>query len=177
MAYMRFSVPDYDYEQFNGLSWAPPDLLSASDAEKQIQAGGCIGVSAADEVFDKLNVRGDQRHAVMCAIPRDGHLQGQSWAWWKQRAIIIDSLDATSMNIVQDWRTPRAMNTRLGPDDGVAIAAGTYFVISSHRYDDHWIGNRTILQNDLENGFRILATSKDDADTFGECCLSFTWAD
>jgi len=184
MAYIRFSIPEYDYKQFSGLSWSAPDLMSLENAENQtsLAEGGCCTVEAPDGVFEKLDIKGEHRHAIMCVVPQNAELLGQSYAWWKQRVVIVDSLDPGSMNILHDWRTPRSMNTRLGPDDGAALSAGTYFILTSHQYDDHWLGNRSVLDNEFDgaeagNGFRVLATSKDGSDNFGETCLTFTWND
>ena len=74
------------------------------------------------------------------------------------------------------------MNTRLGPEDGVPLSGGTYFILTCHQYDDYWLGNRTVLDNewdgaDAGNGYRVLATSKDGSEDFSETCLTFTWND
>jgi len=182
MSYMRFSIPEYDHDQFKGMNWAAPELLSSEDSEKRASSSdpGCVAVAAPDDVFEKFDIRGDHRHAVMCIVPENAHLLGRSWAWWNQRVVIVDSLDLDAMNVVHDWKAPRPVNTRLGPDDGITLPSGVYYVLSCHQYDDHWIGNRTILQNDWDggdanDGYRVLATSKDDSAAFGECCLSITW--
>ena len=185
MAYIRFSIPEYDYKQFNGLSWKAPDLISLEETDKlsSIAEGGCFPVDAPSDVLERLDIRGEHCHAVMCVVPSSGtHLLGRSWAWWKQRVVIIDSLVSDTMNVLHDWRTPRSMNTRLGPENGVPLSGGTYFIITCHQYDDHWLGNRTVLDNewdgaDADNGFRILATSKDSSEDFSETCLTFTWND
>ena len=183
MAYIRFSIPEYDYKQFNGLSWKAPDLMSLEETEKHtsISEGGCCPVEAPKEVLEQLDIRGEHCHAGTCVVPSPGaHLLGRSWAWWKQRVVIVDTLVPGAINILHDWRTPRSMNTRLGPEDGVPLSSGTFFILASHQYDDHWLGNRTFLDNewdgaDANNGFRVLATSKDGSEDFSETCLTFTW--
>lgn len=191
MAYLRFPIPEFDYKQFDGLSWQAPEYISSDEIERlataqadgDASANGAYPVSAGDDVFEKFDIRGDHRHAVMCVLPDgDVHLLGRSYAWWNQRVIVSDSLDAGSLTAIYDWRTPRPKNTRLGPDDGVTISGGVYYVISSHMYDDHWVANRTLIENDWDggdagNGFRVLGASKDNANEFFDCCLSFTWND
>ena len=190
MAFLRFPVPAYDFKPFKDLSWSAPSYLSAdemqsrTDAQASGDAGayGCHAVEAPSALFEKFNVRGEHCHAVMCVTPSsDIHILGRSYAWWNQRALILDSLDPAAATAVFDWRTPRPMNTRLGPDDGVTVSGGIHYVISSHMYDDHWLANRTITDNDwdggdADGGFRVLGASKDDANEFCECNLSFTWS-
>jgi|GEM_PF-967549 len=189
MAYLRFRVPDYDFRPFKDLSWEAPNYLSPEEIDKLIDgqangdlgACGCYAVKPADELFSKFDIRGDHCHAVMCVTPSvDVHLLGRSYAWWNQRVLVLDSLDPGTVNVIHDWRTPRPMNTRLGPDDGVTLPGGVHYVISSHMYDDHWVANRTITDNDWDggehdNGFRVLGASKDDANEFCECNLTFAW--
>ena len=190
MAFLRFAVPEYDFRPFKNLSWKAPDFLSTDEISARIagQSNGdanahCGAAIEVDEaVFEKFNVRGEHCHAVMCSTPPgDVHLLGRSYAWWNQRVLILDSVDPSSLNVIFEWRTPRPMNTRLGPDDGVTIPGGIYYVISSHMYDDHWVANRTIIDNDWDGGkaaggFRVLGASKDDANEFCECNLNFTWS-
>ncbi len=189
MAFLRFAVPSYDFQPFKGLSWAAPTYLGSDDIERladaqasgDASAYGCYPVMPGKDIFAKFDIRGDHCHAVMCVTPSTTvHLLGRSYAWWNQRALILDSLATESLNVVHDWRTPRPMNNRFGPDDGVELAGGVYFIISSHMYDDHWIANRTILDNewgggDAAGGFRVLGASKDEADEFCECNLSISW--
>ncbi|MEK9724584.1 MAG: hypothetical protein VW405_14025 [Rhodospirillaceae bacterium] len=180
MAYLRFPVPEYDFRPFKGLDWSPPALLGANAIEQHIadNAYGAYPVQADAALFDKFGVQGDHRHAVMCVTPASGaHLLGRSYAWWNQRALILDSLDAASATIVHDWRTPRPMNTRFGPEDGVDLAGGVCYVVACHMYDDHWLGNRTLIDNDMDGGFRVLGASKDDTNEFCEFNLTFTWDD
>lgn len=191
MAFLRFPIPEFDYKQFDGLNWEPPEYISSNEVERLTAAradgdAGALGayaVSPDGALFEKLDVRGDHCHAVMCVLPDgDNHLLGRSYAWWNQRVWILDGFDAASANVVYDWHTPRPKNTRLGPDDGVTVPGGVYFVISGHMYDDHWLGNRTIIDSDwgggdAAGGFRVLGASKDNANEFFDCCLSFSWND
>jgi hypothetical protein len=190
MAFMRFEIPDYDFKAFKNLSWEAPSFITDSEIQrlKNAQAAGdsgsygCYPVEVETTLLDKFDIRGDHSHAVMCVTPSIRvHLLGRSYAWWNQRALVLDSLNAADVNVVHDWRTPRPMNNRLGPDHGVDLDGGIYYLISSHMYDDYWLANRTITDtawdgDDTADGFRILGASKDSANEFCECNMSFTWA-
>ena len=72
------------------------------------------------------------------------------------------------------------MNLRLGPDEGLTHGGGILYTLCGQGYGDHWLGNRTILDNDWSpgngrEGFRILAAGVDDSQDFHDCYLSFTW--
>ena len=130
MAFLRFAVPEYDFRAFKDLSWTAPTFLSAHEIDARVKgqmdgvtsAYGCAAIEADTAVFEKFDVRGEHSHAVMCVTPSvDVHLLGRSYAWWNQRVLLLDSIDPSNMNVVFEWRTPRPMNTRLGPDDGVTI--------------------------------------------------------
>ena len=189
MAFLRFPVPDFDYEALKALNWTAPDFLEAEEIAARIadrEAGdvkaiGCSAIGAPQTLFEKFQVQGDHCHVVMCTTPTaDVRILGRSYAWWNQRVLILDSIDPDKAKVLYDWRTPRPMNTRLGPENGVNVAGGVHYVISCHLFDDYWIANRTITDNKWNedkttSGFRILGASKDDANEFCECCLSFTW--
>ena len=189
MPYLRFSIPEFDYTALKGMSWTSPTLLVTEEVATRIKnwesgeadSFGCDAIDAPEKLFEMLNVRGDHCHAVMCITPStEIRILGRSYAWWNQRVIILDSIDPNNFNILFDWRTPRPMNTRLGPENGVVVPGGVHYVIACHMFDDHWVANRTITDNEgskesTASGFRVLGASKDDADNFCECCLSFTW--
>ncbi len=189
MPYLRFPVPEFDYKALKGLSWTPPTLLGTQEVATRVndceagtfEANGCAPVEAPQRLFEKFNIRGEHCHAVMCITPAlDVQVLGRSYAWWNQRILILDSIDPDKVKILFDWRTPRPMNTRLGPESGVTVSGGIYYAISCHMFDDYWIANRTLMDNEwcehtATSGFRILGTSKDDANEFCESCLSFTW--
>ena len=186
MAYVRFPIPEFNPKEFKGMQWTPPSFLGADEIKRLSErqkagdaaAHGAYAVKPADAFFDKLNVLGDNRHAVMCVMP-DGPVKvlGRSHAWFVQRAIAVDSLDPAAMNTVIDWMTPRPMNTRLGPDDGATVDGGILYVVCCRAYGDHWIGNRTILDNGWRKGkgFRVLSASVDKVDDFHEIYLAFEW--
>ena len=185
MGYVRFPVPEFDHEPLKDLPWEAPAYLSDADIAKvrdQQKAGdagapGAYPVMPSDDFSDKFAIRGDHRHAVMCVLPAGGgHVYGRSTAWANQRLLIVDSLDPAALNVIADWKTPRPMNTRLGPEDGISLEGGTYFAVPVHQFADHWIGNRTLIRNDWDestraNGFAMLSASDEDLDDFHECNL------
>ena len=189
MPFLRFAVPEFDHKALKSISWTAPTLLATDEILKRINdqnsgdenAIGCAAIEAPKKLFEKFGVQGEHAHAVMCLTPSvDIRILGRSYAWWNQRVLILDSIDPDDSNVLFDWRTPRPMNTRLGPENGVICEGGIYYVISCHMYDDYWIANRTISDNEWpENhemsGFRVLGASKNDANEFCESCLSFTW--
>ena len=98
----RFPIPEFDRAEFKDLGWAAPAYLSQADIGKLIDGRksgdssvyGCYPVMPDEAFFAKLDVRGDQRHAVMCVLPdQDVRIVGRSWAWATQRAWIVDSLE------------------------------------------------------------------------------------
>jgi hypothetical protein len=115
----------------------------------------------------------------MCLLPRkEVRLTGRSWAWPIQCAVVVDSLDAANAKVLQEWKTPRPMNTRLGPDNGVALDGGVVYAVFGHRYSDHWISNRT--RGDTRGvangkGFDVVSASDEDNQDFHACNLSFRW--
>lgn len=186
MAYVRFSIPEFNHREFKDRTWSPPDFLAAPAIQRLIdgqKAGdasvaGAYPIKPADAFFDKLNVRGDHRHAVMCVLPKKPvKLLGRSHAWFIQRAVVVDSLDPAVMKTVVDWTTPRPMNTRLGPDNGVTIEGGVVYAVCCRKYADYWLGNRTIADNEWKTGrgFRILSASVEDINDFHEIYLAFEW--
>ncbi len=189
MSYLRFPVPEFDHKALKDLSWTPPTFLGTKEVAAWIkdheagaaEANGCAAVEAPQGLFEKFDIQGEHCHVVMCITPSaEVQVLGRSYAWWNQRILLLASIDPAEMKVLFDWRTPRPMNTRLGPESGVTVPGGIYYVISCHMFDDYWIANRTLMDNDwcedaATSGFRILGTSKDAADEFCESCLSFTW--
>lgn len=186
MAYVRFSVPEFDYKKFKKMSWrespwlgpAEIERLTAGQRKGDPSAWGAYAIKPADAFFDKLAVKGDRRHAVMCVLPdRPVALTARSRAWHIQRVVAVDSPDGNAMNVVVDWKTPRPISTTLGPPQGTAIKGGVIYLVCCRQYADYWIGNRTILDNDWKKGrgFRILSARDEGADDFHEICLTFEW--
>lgn len=186
MAYVRFPIPEFNHREFKDVAWQPPNFLGDADIQRLIErqkagdagAFGAYAIKPQDTFFDTLKVRGDHRHAVLCVLPeKPVKLLGRSHAWYIQRAVVVDSLDPATMKTVVDWTTPRPINTRLGPDDGVTINGGVLYAVACRKYADYWIGNRTILDNEWKKGrgFRILSASVEDINNFHEIYLAFTW--
>jgi hypothetical protein len=183
----RFPVPSFAYERFKNMDWARPPILSAQEqtslAHKHgangAENGGAYHVDASEAFYDRYRLRGEQRHVVMCVLPkRDVLLVGRSHAWAIQQALIVDSLDPDKSQVLYQWKTPRPMNTRLGPDNGVTFAGQTVYVVCAHRYADYWIVNRTAVDPqpmDDRTGFTIISATDDDINDFHACNLSFSW--
>lgn len=184
----RFPIPEFDRDQYKNMEWKPPKLLSPEEQAKVIEAAkagnadvfGSYAVEADEAFYDRFKLQGPHRHAVMCVLPRkEVKLVGRSWAWPIQRAVVVDSLDAANAKVLQEWKTPRPMNTRLGPDGGVRLEGGVVYAVLGNRYSDHWIANRTL--NDTKGvasgkGFNVVSASDDDNHDFHACNLSFSWA-
>ncbi len=181
--WQRFPIPEFDRDPFKDRDWRAPAYLSEAKAAEKIAAGapGAYPVLPGADFFAKLDVRGEHRHALLCVLPDvEVRVLGRSYAWPIQRAWIVDSLDVGSFNIIADWKTPRPMNNRLGPDDGIShnVAQGgaAVYVVTATGHGDRWIGNRTIADNEWDNGFRVLSSAQEDSRDFHDCNVSFTWS-
>jgi hypothetical protein len=183
----RFPVPDFDRDLFKNLPWTEPSTLSPeevstlSDTSQQTE-GSAIGaypVAVSAELAGRFEFKMDGKSAVMCILPaKEVLMSGRSWAWPIQRALIIDSLDPGRATVLADWKTPRPMNTRLGPDKGIVLPARIVFVLCGHQYADHWIANRILVSNDEDGpvrGFSLLSASDDRINDFHSCNLTFSW--
>ena len=100
MAYLRFAIPAFDYEEFLGMDWSAPALLSDDEAGRLIEARasgdeaahGCYPVALPDDFRAAYDLRGDYCHGVLCLLPSSGgHLLGRSQGWYTQRAWVVDS--------------------------------------------------------------------------------------
>jgi hypothetical protein len=182
----RFPIPEFDRDQYKNMEWSAPKLLSRSEQERLIAAArkgdekayGCYPVEADAALYDRFGLTGENRHAVMCLVPPHGvQLTGRSWAWEIQRALVVNSIDPERSSVLHEWKTPRPMNTRLGPDGGVSLEAGVAFVLFGHKYGDHWIANRTLADRRPAGakGFSVISSSSDSANDFHACNLSFSW--
>lgn len=189
--YKRFPVPEFDRDALKNLTWQKPSFIS-EDAAKRLaddhQNGSTKDIGAhaiapgplSKAIFEKLKLQGEHQYVIQCLLPKDTvTVFGRSYAWPVQHAWIIDSFAADRCNAVVSWETPRPMNTRLGPEEGVVLAQKAVYVLSGHRYGDHWIANRMMIQPDwrkagAKGGFAILASSTDKND-FHDCNLYFAW--
>jgi hypothetical protein len=182
----RFPIPAFDYEQFKNMDWAPPKLLSRAEQEQKIAAArsgasesfGGYAVAAEPGFYERFKLRGPYQHAVMCVLPKgDVKLVGRSHAWAIQQALVVDSLDPERSKVLFEWKTPRPMNTRLGPDNGVTFPGDVVYVVCSHRYADYWIVNRTLIDHpSAQTGFGIISAYDDSINDFHACNLSFSWS-
>jgi hypothetical protein len=182
--WQRFPIPEFDRDPFKDRDWRAPDYLSESEAAEKIAAGahGAYPVLPGEDFFAKLEVRGERRHALLCVLPEtEVHILGRSYAWPIQRAWIVDSPNPGKLKVVADWKTPRPMNNRLGPDDGIIHGGGTVYLVTATGHGDHWIGNRTIVDNAWDgggagDGFRVLSSASEDSRDFHDCNVSFAWS-
>jgi hypothetical protein len=183
----RFPIPPFDYERFKNMEWKSPEFLTPKDQTQILDAAqsgdeGVVGaypVQADASFYDRFRLRGPHQHAVMCALPRrEVKLMGRSHAWAIQQALIVDSLDAARAKVVYEWKTPRPMNTRLGPDNGVTVSGGALYIVCSHRYADYWLVNRTLVDSKGfagEPGFGVLSASDDEINDFHASNVWFNW--
>ena len=186
----RFPIPEFDHDELKSLDWTAPELLDGAAAARIIEAAGggdtsvygAYPVAASDAFLEALSVRGEHRHVVLCVMPAAGvRMLGRSYAWKIQRAMAAPGVDAPSTELLVDWKTPRPMNTRLGPGDGIVSPAAAMYLGLVHRYSDYWVANRTIADNEWSgasgNGFRVLSCDNDEFDDFHSAVVSFEWDD
>ena len=184
----RFPIPTFEYEQFKNLDWKRPAYVDPREQARLVYAAqtgdegayGAYPVQGDAAFYDRFKLRGPHQHAIMCVLPKQQEVQiiGRSHAWFIQQALIVDSLDAANAKVLYEWKTPRPMNTRLGPDDGVRTSGGVYYVICSRQYSDYWIVNRTLVDVRGFGGKRgvgVLSASDDDINDFHACNVWFCW--
>jgi len=181
----RFPIPEFDYEPYKNLEWSAPELLSDAEQARLKQAAaagdqkafGSYPVAAGEAFYDRFKLRGEYRHVRMFLLPaREVRVTGRSRAWAIQQALFVDSLDPKGCRVLHEWRTPRPINTRLGPDEGVTLDVPALYVVCSHGYADYWIVNRTLSVAAADgSGFDVLSASADDVNDFHACNLSFRW--
>jgi len=177
----RFPIPDFDRDQFKNRAWVAPKPIDEGEQARLAASGayGAYPVKASAALAEKFGLRGDHLHLVMCVLPnKPVQLNGRSWAWYIQRGLVIDSLDPAKAHVLADWKTPRPMNTRLGPDAGVTLPGGVVYLFCGHRYSDYWIANRTLVDSEAPagaQGYSVLSATDDDNDDFHACNLSFSW--
>ncbi len=184
----RFPVPEFDRDQYKNMEWSEPKYVSSEEQARLIAASkagdkkayGCYPVKADEAFYERFKLTGRHKHVLMCLIPKGAvKVVGRSWAWPIQRALVVDSLDAARAKVLQEWTTPRPMNTRLGPDEGTVLSAGPVYVVAGHRYSDHWIVNRTLVEDKAPagtQGFGMLSATEDESHDFHACNLAFSWS-
>lgn len=177
----RFPIPDFDRDHYKNRAWTRPAMLAGTDLRHPgpDDTPGCHPVAAGAAFCERFSLRGEHMHLLKCVLPKQPVLLvGRSWAWYIQRALVVDSLEASTAKVLADWKTPRPMSTRLGPDAGITLPGGVVYAFCGHRYADHWIANRTLVDPEAPagaNGFSILSATDDDNDDFHACNLSFSW--
>lgn len=179
MAYRRFPIPEFNHKAFRGLDWSQPDYVHEEDIKKELAEKDTFGIfpiKANPDILSRFSVQGEHAHALLCKVPNGSRLIGRSYSWWLQRAIVTDSITSDEFKVLADWRTPRPMNTRLGPEDGIKINDKLLYVISCHGHSDHWVGNRTLVK-EIDDGYHLLGCAKDGTSNFYEFCLTFTWGE
>ncbi len=186
--WQRFPIPEFDRDRFKDKDWQAPAYLAEAEIAEKIAAGaqGAYPVLPGEDFFAKLGVRGEHRHAVLCVLPEvEVHILGRSYAWPIQRAWIVSSPnpagEAADFEVIADWKTTRPMNTRLGPEDGITHSGGAVYLVTARGHGDHWIGNRTIADNDWNgdaagNSFQVLSSASEDSRDFHDCNVSFAWS-
>jgi len=184
----RFPIPEFDHDELKSLDWTAPELLDAEAAARIVEAAGngdasvygAYPVAASETFLDALSVHGEHRHALLCVMPATGvRMVGRSYAWKIQRAMVAAGADGSSTGLLLDWKTPRPMNTRLGPEEGIASPAAVMYLVLAHQYSDYWVANRTIADNEWTSpsgcGFRVLSCDNDEIDDFHASVVSFYW--
>ncbi|MGI9406885.1 MAG: hypothetical protein ACR2O4_11000 [Hyphomicrobiaceae bacterium] len=187
-AWKRFPVPEFDYRSLKGLTYAPPKAISSDDASRIVEAANASDASAAGgyavepdpALLERLSFAGDVRQMILCALPGDDrHLLARSNAWFNQQVFVLDA-NAEKGEILFDWQTPRPNNTRLGPEDGVALDRSVIYLLSGRVLDDHTRGNRLIIDADWDpgdgrQGFRVLAGCDEGEDNFHDSYFELSW--
>lgn len=183
----RFPIPEFDRDAFKNRPWAAPAWLPAGEQQRlrdaarrgDVSACGAHAVQVDAALAAKYKFEGPHLHAVYCVLPNAAvRVVGRSWAWPIQRALILDGADAASAQVLADWTTPRPMNTRLGPDDGITLPGGPVLVLLGHRVGDRWIANRTLAVRDgapAGKGYSVVSACGEDND-FHACNLGFSWS-
>jgi len=193
MAWIRFPVPAFDSGPLKKMAYEPPAPISGAEAARIVKAAeagdssvaGGYAVEPDAALLEKLDFRGDYRTMILCALPGPGaRLLGRSYAWFNQRAFILDR-NAADAEILYNWRTPRPMNTRFGPETGVILDRATICILSGRILADHTRGNRVMIDHDWSPGdglagFRIAAAcdeggGKEGGDDFRNACFELSW--
>ncbi len=172
----RFPVPEFDRHALKDLEWNAPEISDHSAGEGY----AATAIAADSAICDKFKFQGEYLIIVACSLPNQPvRISGNSFAWPIQRAVMFDSLNADECNVIADWKTPRPMNTRFGPDGGITVVSEKLYALIGHQFADHWVGSRIMLDNewqgDSEFGFRILSSSETEINDFHDAVVYFEW--
>lgn len=172
----RFPVPEFDRHSLKDLDWTAPNIEDGPTSD----VPGCVAVDANPAFYEKFGFGGENLLAIACTLPSQPvTIWGNSYAWPIQRTVITDSLDAETCQIIADWKTPRPMNTRFGPDGGFSVNTKEAYVLVGHQIADYWVANRIMLDNEWtgnsQNGFRILSSSETEINDFHDAVVYFEW--
>jgi hypothetical protein len=183
----RFPIPEFDRDAFKNRPWSEPARLDAASQQRLRDAArrgdtasfGAHAIAVDAALAQRFKFEGPHLHALLCLLPhRPVRLVGRSWAWPIQRALVLDGADAAGAQVIADWITPRPMNTRLGPAEGISLPGGPVVVLLGNRVGERWVGNRTLVTADgvpPGAGFAIASASGEEND-FHACNLTFDWS-
>ena len=188
MEWKRFPVPAFDYSALKDRAFEPPAPVSDAEATRIAEAAlagehavaGGYAVEPSTALLESLKFRGTYSQMILCALPGPGaQLLGRSYAWFNQRAFVLDR-NAPDAETLYCWRTPRPMNTLLGPETGVVLDRAVIYLLSGRVLGDHTRGNRVMIDQewspgDGRAGFRVIAACDDGNDNFHDTCLELSW--
>ena len=99
MPYVRFPIPEFDFEPLKNLPWSAPtpiseqeerNLVSAMAAGREL-AYGCHAVPLPSQFLERFGLRGQDRTGFLCLLPKTGaRMIGRSHAWFINRAIVVE---------------------------------------------------------------------------------------
>lgn len=177
----RFPIPEFDRDFYKNRPWTPPTRLDPAGQQRlrtEPGAPGGYAVEVSPELAARYGFEGPDLQAVLCVLPNAPvQMVGRSWAWPIQRALVLDGGDAATARVIADWTTPRPMNTRLGPAEGIALPGGPVLVLMGHRIGTRWVANRTMAIPAGAvggQGFEVVSACGEEND-FHACNLSFSW--
>lgn len=188
MAWKRFPVPTFDHEPLKNMAYDPPAPIANEEAARIAEAAsagdrsvaGGYAVEPDSALLERLDFQGEHRSMILCALPGPGaHLLGRSYAWFNQRAFILDR-NAQDAETVYRWHTPRPMNTRFGPETGVTLDHAAIYILSGRILGNHTRANRVMIDPNWSPakgrmGFRVAAACDEGDDHFHDSCFELSW--
>ncbi|MEM7224467.1 MAG: hypothetical protein AAF495_15925 [Pseudomonadota bacterium] len=188
MEWRRFPVTAFDHRVLKKRPYAQPTPISGEEEARIVEAAaggdasvaGGYAVTPNGALLEALDFRGAHQDMVLCALPGPGaQLLGRSYAWFNQRAFILDR-NASDAETLFNWRTPRPMNTLLGPETGVTLDRAVIYILSGRMLSDHTRGNRVMIDQDWSPGegragFRVITACDEGEDNFHDSCFELSW--